>query len=304
MEISDRVIGSIVGGAVGDAMGGPYEGQIGPVVMNLEAPWFLSDDTQLTLATCEAIIETDCVSPEAIASRFLVWFREGRITGIGASTFKALSNLSAGIPWTLAGREGEMAAGNGAAMRAAPLAFCLDPYVLEQRTLIYDISHITHRNREAYAGALAMVVAIRAMTSGAWSPGSSLPALVVPVLPDSALRERLAVIGEWKPTTHPAEIADRFGCSGYVVESAPLAIFAAQRVADLGLGAVLESAIRCGGDTDTIASMTGQIAGAWLGFSGIPPELVGRLPKSPDVLSVARSFAARVAQGVCDARGS
>lgn len=298
MEISDRVLGSIVGGAIGDAMGGPYEGQFGPVVINPEVPWFLSDDTQLTLATCEAIIETGSVSPERIAARFLVWFREGRITGIGASTFKALSNLSVGAHWSLAGREGEMAAGNGAAMRAAPLAFCLDPYVLEQRTLIYDISRITHRNREAYAGALAIVVAIRAMVSGTWSPESSLPAQVAAVLPDSAVRERLSAIGEWKPTAHPAGIANRFGCSGYVVESVPLAIFAAQQVAGLGLRDVLESAIQCGGDTDTIASMAGQIAGAWLGFACIPPELVGCLPKSPDALSTARSFAARLAHDI------
>jgi len=97
---------------------------------------------------------------------------------------------------------------------------------------------------------------------------------------------------------------EELAISGYVIESAPLAIFAVQRVADLGLDAMLESAIQCGGDTDTIASMTGQIAGAWLGFSSIPPVLVSPLPKSPDVLTTARSFAARVAQGACEPRGS
>lgn len=73
VTFEDRVVGCIVGGAVGDAMGGPYEGQPGPVHLQTDLPWRLSDDTQLTLATCEALCAGGVVSPAAIADRFLAW---------------------------------------------------------------------------------------------------------------------------------------------------------------------------------------------------------------------------------------
>jgi ADP-ribosylglycohydrolase len=74
VEIEDRVLGCIVGGAIGDALGRPYEGQPGPVAFDPDAPWRLSDDTQLTLATCDAVCACGAVSPAAIADRFAHWF--------------------------------------------------------------------------------------------------------------------------------------------------------------------------------------------------------------------------------------
>jgi ADP-ribosylglycohydrolase len=54
MHSIDQITGSLVGGAIGDAFGVPYEGSAPPVRIDEEAQWRLSDDTQLTLATCEA----------------------------------------------------------------------------------------------------------------------------------------------------------------------------------------------------------------------------------------------------------
>jgi ADP-ribosylglycohydrolase len=58
MNVShDSILGCIVGGAIGDALGGLGErGQLS-----------ISDDTQLTIATCEAIVKVGQVSPEAVA---------------------------------------------------------------------------------------------------------------------------------------------------------------------------------------------------------------------------------------------
>jgi ADP-ribosyl-[dinitrogen reductase] hydrolase len=127
MDLKDSIIGCILGGAIGDALGVPYEGSKPPIKIQRRTELIISDDTQLTLATCESISELGAVSPAAIAGRLAVWFKKGRIKGVGASTLKALQELSIGGHWALVGRKGEMGAGNGAAMRTAPLAFCIDP---------------------------------------------------------------------------------------------------------------------------------------------------------------------------------
>src|SRR5215813_4344022 len=147
--LSDRARGCILGGAIGDAMGAPFEGQPGPLRFRPHDDWAISDDSQLTLATCESIIETGEVSPEHIASRFVDWYRARRITGMGSSTLKALRDLDTGLHWALSGAKGEMAAGNGAAMRIAPLAFHLNPRLEKDRQVIRDVCRITHHNEEA-----------------------------------------------------------------------------------------------------------------------------------------------------------
>ena len=118
VQTAGRVVGCILGGAIGNALGGPYEGHSPPITFRLPTQWILSDDTQLTLATCEALSQDGGVSPERIASRFVSWYQQGKLSGLGASTLKALRDLSLGAHWAVAGRKGDMAAGNGAAMRA------------------------------------------------------------------------------------------------------------------------------------------------------------------------------------------
>ena len=88
----DNVLGCILGGAIGDCVAGVAE----------RNRLCVSDDTQLTLATCEAICASGEVAPEQIAAAFLRWFRAGRLTGVGSATLKALCDLRAGAHWALA----------------------------------------------------------------------------------------------------------------------------------------------------------------------------------------------------------
>ncbi len=291
MRNEHRILGCLLGGAIGDAFGGVYENQSPPVDFTKDYDWRLSDDTQLTLATCEAIIEANGqIEPAKIAARFAVWHRAGRVTGMGASTLKALTELSAGGHWALVGRKGERAAGNGAAMRSAPLAFFLNPQNPRDKQLIRDVSRITHHHDEAYAGALAIVTAIRAAFDGAWTGEPNLLGMVIDVLPDTSVRDRLMECArlDWPL----AEVARRFGNSGYVVESVPLAIYGAQQVASLGFATLLRELAATGGDTDTIAAMAGQIAGTLLGQHGLPNEFLTRLPEQEAIFLTARALAA------------
>lgn len=290
MNISDRVLGCLVGGAIGDAFGSTFEGQsqIGPDELRDDRPWHLTDDTQLTLATCEAILVAGTPDPETIAAQFVKWFRARRLTGLGASTLKALRDLDAGAHWALAGRKGDRAAGNGAAMRIAPLAFCIDPDADDGRQMIRDVCRITHHNDEAHVGALAVVLAVRA---------AALEKQVQPMdqianrLPDTSVRSRLMEIAGLPSSTALANAAARFGSSGFVIESVPFAMFSARQARYLGFAGMLEQVILAGGDTDSNASIAGQIAGTELGLEKIPSDLLARLPQAEMVLATAQRFA-------------
>jgi ADP-ribosyl-[dinitrogen reductase] hydrolase len=288
-SLHDRLLGCLLGGALGDAWGGPFEGSKGPVKFEIPSRPAFSDDTQLTTATCESIIERERVEPEQLASNFARWFVEGRIQGIGASTLKAMRDLAAGNHWALAGSRGEYAAGNGAAMRIAPLAFLLEPAIPQNRTIIRDVCRITHHNDEAYIGALAVILALRSILDGSWSADRSFLAIVRSSLPDSAVRDR---IEELVPLQLPVtEVASLYGASGHVVDTVPLALYCAQSIYTHPLPVVLAQTIGVGGDTDTIASIAGQLAGAVTGTSGIPREYFGNVSGANEVIHVFEKFA-------------
>jgi ADP-ribosylglycohydrolase len=286
-----RISRCIISGAFGDAFGGPYENRPGPIELQENASLVLSDDTQLTLATCEAIvIAHGAAVPSIIAAQMARWHSGGRVTGAGAATTKALSELAFGGHWALVGRKGEMAAGCGAAMRIAPLAFILDPADASARQVIRDVSRITHHNEEAYCGALAVALAIRAAWTDAWTRGAGLLEIVAEGLPDCATRDRCRELANVGRLCALQEMATRFGCSGHVVDVVPLALLAAERAA-LTFSAILEEIVKVGGDTDTAASIMGQIVGASLGFPGVQQDFLSKVADSDTVVEIAANFA-------------
>ena len=71
----------------------------------------------------------------------------------------------------------------------------------------------------------------------------------------------------------------KLGNNGYVVNSVPLAIAAANKVDEIGIEKMYLELIDIGGDTDTNCSMAGQIAGALIGKKKIPKKLIHELSK-------------------------
>ncbi len=179
-------------------------------------------------------------------------------------------------------------------MRIAPLAFLLNPTCPDDRATIRDVCRITHHGDEAYAGALAVMLALRSVLSGTWSKERNFLAAAVDSLPDSAVRDR---IEELMPLQLPAsDVARTFGATGHVVDTVPLALYCAQSIAAERLPIVLARTISVGGDTDTIASIAGQLAGTVVGSAGVPHDLLAEVSRGDELRVVAENFAGFVSK--------
>lgn len=275
-EVVSRLYGCLIGGAIGDAVGSYYEGQANINSVEFDVMNGITDDTQLTLATCESIIDSKHVSAESIAKKMLEWYNRGKLSGLGSSTLKALRDLQVGAHWALSGRSGEYAAGNGAAMRIAPLAFFVN--IATDKTVVRDVCNITHKNDEAYVGCLAILHAINFVISDRWRSGQSLLDLIIPELPDTSVRDNLLKLQK-VPLLTITEAAQLIGTSGHVVESVPFSIFAAQRIREHQFEDILSEIVLCGGDTDTNASLAGNIMGAEIGLAGFSAKAMTAFKK-------------------------
>ncbi|NDW08864.1 ADP-ribosylglycohydrolase family protein [Dysgonomonas sp. 520] len=271
IDIKERLKGCLIAGAIGDAIGFKYEGAENNQDITFNFDWVISDDTQLTLATCEAIYNSIEVKPEKVSERFLYWYSHKKLIGLGASTLKALRELQVGGHWALVGRSGEYAAGNGAAMRIAPLAF--KKYIT--KLTIRDICTITHRNDEAYSGALAIYYSIKAAIDGIWKGDNGLIDYIIAKIPDTRVRDRFIELIPLQRLSI-SEIGKQYKSSGYVVDSVPMAVFAAQKINKLDYATILTELIKLGGDTDTVCSMFGQIVGSLYGTKIISDDLMYR----------------------------
>lgn len=281
----DKFEGCILAGAIGDAWGSSYESEKkvdeSKTFFWGERPkifrsWHITDDTQLTLATCEVLAE-ESYSVKKLADKLVKYYQSRRINGIGSSTLKAILELEAGQHWLQSGRKGEYAAGNGAAMRIAPFAF------FKNRTTqdVHDACRVTHNNDEAYSGALAVYFSIKTIINNPEIQAESILGKIIAELPDTNVRDRLIEISQLPLATTITDVS-KLGNNGYVVNSIPFAIFSATKVSSIGLKDMFRQIIDSGGDTDTNASIAGQIAGAIIGRANIPEDLLSKLRLLPD----------------------
>ena len=185
-------------------------------------------------------------------------------------------DLKAGFHWTQAGRKGEFGAGNGSAMRIAPFAF----YSKYTRENIRDFSRLTHNNDKAYVGALSIFLILKQIINNKTIDYQEILNDIVIELPDTNVRDRIIELNENYLDRSIADMA-KLGNNGYVVNSIPFSIFSAFKLKELGFERIISEVINCGGDTDTNASIAGQIMGTILGYKNLPVNLLSKLEKTP-----------------------
>ena len=302
-ELADRYRGTMLGVAVGNALGLHVEGASAATVAERfghitdidpkvrETPW--DDDLAQTVVLAEALLEGDDLDLDDLARRLLAW-REANGRGIGALTWQVLDELEEGTPAHDAARvvwerTGRSSAGNGAVMRCWPVAlrWLHDPerLVREARTSAL----VTHHDPRCEWSTVASVMLAAGTLLGR---DLELPRLA------RALEEAGAP-GEVTDALRAAEAAslddlaldDPFAM-GYTLKAMQVAAWAGRQEPDVAR--VLSDVVSAGGDTDTNGAVAGAIMGARLGARAIPQRWIDAIPRPEDLVTVADDLLTRV----------
>lgn len=295
MEQPDAVAGAILGCAVGDALGLPYEGlsrRRGLRLLGhpdryrfLFGRGMVSDDTEHTVMVLQALCAAPA-DPDAFARHFarrLRWWLVGLPAGIGHATLRATLKLWLGFPTT---RSGVFSAGNGPAMRSPVLGAAVDD-LDTLRGLVRASTRVTHTDPKAMHGALAVALAAWCARRGRDTPSEYFDTFRAAAGMDTSDEfnqlltqvETSVAVG----TTTEAfaeELGGGRGVTGYVYRTVPVVLHAwlsHPRDYRRAVAAV----VRCGGDTDTTAAIVGAIVGAGVGRAGVPAEWLSRLWEWP-----------------------
>ncbi|MEU9251852.1 ADP-ribosylglycohydrolase family protein [Streptomyces sp. NPDC048270] len=267
---TDRAVGAVLGSAAGDALGAPYE--FGPPGQFTERgeemlggggwdPGEATDDTQMAILVGESLLEHGGLELPDIFGRFQRW-AAGRPKDIGLQTEDVLTN---GEPWDRAAalhfQINARAAGNGSLMRAATSAVYFAGAGREgTMDAARRIAALTHGDRAAWEGTAVLHELVRVALEGA-DPLAALPATLDAVHPGH--RERYAVVLD--PAWHPG-LATEF--NGAVWPCLGSAVWALRTTS--GFAEAVRAAVDLGGDTDTVAAVTGALAGARYGERAVP----------------------------------
>lgn len=264
--------GALVGTFVGDALGMPFEGMpataIPPRVEMRDARLgrgTYTDDTEMMIALAESLLRCDVVDEEDVARSFSAAYDPKR--GYGAGTRRVFELWQRGVPVREAAGQlfgGQGSLGNGAAMRIAPVAvrFADDPVLLDVQAR--RSARVTHAHAVGVDAA-----AVQAATIAAAALDEPLLETARQAARTEELRSRLDQVAELRSrAAEPEEVYAELGTSSNAQESVPAAIYAALQGTDFASAVIF--AVRCGGDTDTVAAMSGAIAGARFGHGAIP----------------------------------
>ena len=291
----DSIAGAILGCALGDAVGLPYEGlSKRRGVRLLGEPdrlrfvlrhGMVSDDTEHTCMVAESLCECphDADAFARCLARRLRWWLLGVPAGIGFATLRAILKLWLGFSPQ---RSGVFSAGNGPAMRSAILGAAIDDLATLER-FVHASTVITHSDPKAYHGAFAVAVAAwcakRGLDSadGFFRQYRSLPGYIRSDEWDALLlRVEQSLASGASTEAFAQEIGCAHGVSGYIYHTVPIALHC-WLTHPREFGKAVSAVIRCGGDTDTTGAIVGAIVGSGVGRAGIPRDWLARLWEWP-----------------------
>lgn len=288
MERHNTFRGSLLGAALGDALGARREGY--PMSARVETPaahaerdaLVYTDDTHMTIGVAESLIECRGVDGARMADRFARDYEREPWRGYGPGPPRIFRLIGQGVPWDQVGtqlyKDGSF--GNGAAMRVGPIGLFYARRIHELPEAVRLASMITHSHQLGIEGARIQAAAVAyapSQTTSASLDVGDLLSFVRDFASSDIYLSKLATVGNLlRETDERHRIVHELGHGIEAFNSVPTALFCFLRSPGDFRAAVLY-AVSLGGDTDTIASMAGAISGAYLGADALPDEWLAAL---------------------------
>ncbi len=301
------ILGCLLGTAVGDSLGLPSERlsrkrvaarKLGERHRFIFGRGMFSDDTEHTLMLAAALIEhpNDASAMQRALGWKLRWWFLALPAGVGLSTAKAILRLWIGFP---AAKAGVYSAGNGAAMRTAIMGVVFGDDAEKRQAFTLAACRLTHTDPRAEESAL-LVAEAASMAAQHLSSHEALPALEKLIV-SNEMKARFATLKTALSTQKSVlEYAEDIGCgygvSGFAPNSVAVALFAWLRHRG-DFESAVRSVIQCGGDTDTVAAITGAISGAETGEAGIPRAWIDGIFEWPRSVNYIRRVAQALVSG-------
>lgn len=298
----DKIIGSFVGLAVGDAIGTTleFEGRdqkeelkdmIGGGVFNLNAgEW--TDDTSMALCLSKSLLENGFDLKDQL-ERYLLWKNtgycssNGKCFDIGMTVVEALSNyVRTGNEFS--GSTDEYSAGNGSIMRLAPIVIYYSTKEDEDNPLFFELlnksklsSKTTHQHPSAVdACALLAIILNRGFYN---TDKNNILNFTEDMLKKYNISDELIIqiaLGSYKNKKR-----NEIKSSGYVIHSLEAALWAFYHTDNFNDGVLL--AANLAGDADTVAAIYGQIAGSFYGVSSIRKDWINKITYNTMIMKLA-----------------
>lgn len=302
-----KVVDSIIGHAIGDAMGVPTEFMIReklqkhPVIKMIgygshDVPagcW--SDDTTMEVCLLESFIKNKEFNYDDIMHNFYDWLHDAKFTATGEqfdagrTCIEAIINWSKGIEPLKCGLKNESNNGNGSLMRILPVALYSYYKKLNDNEIIKltnDISSLTHAHEISRLGCYIYVRYIMLLLDGLDKKNAyeKLKKLDYSFYSDYSLEKYNRILkGDIRKNT-----LDEISSSGYVVDTLEASMWCV--LVHNNYEDTIIEAINLGNDTDTIAAIAGSMAGILYGYNSIPKQWIETLIKKEYLIDVAKKF--------------
>jgi ADP-ribosyl-[dinitrogen reductase] hydrolase len=294
-EIRDRVAGCLVGLACGDAVGTtsefqkrdkfpPVRDMVGGGVFNLQAGQW-TDDTSMALCLADSLLEMDGFCGNDQMERYHRWWKtgynssNGKCFDVGTATVQAITNYRNDElkNRNFYGDDNPRSAGNGSLMRLAPIAIFYSNGTVDN--LMYnagDSSKVTHATAECVDSCQYFALLLHK----AFTATSKHQLFEVQYNPfTGALTDILSDDNYVKLTR------DQVKSTGYVIDSLQAALWCFHTTNSFEDAILL--AANLGDDSDTVAAICGQLAGAFYGWDAIPDRWKDKLTRQQHIKDLA-----------------